>query len=90
MLKLTLLEIGQIFGSQGSFGKKALSIFEKYGTKAAITDFAILLGGYVSDYSINDSNQLEDRTGWYLTKTDYNNVCVRAVNICGGNIHNMW
>jgi len=73
MIKLTLLEISRIFG------EKALSIFEKYGTKAAITDFAILLGGYVSDFTVNDSNQLKDRTGWYWTKTDYNKTDARAV-----------
>jgi len=78
-MNLTLLETNQIFGSQGVFGKKALSIFEKYGTKAAITDFAILLGGYVSDFTVNDSNQLKDRTGWYWTKTDYNKTDARAV-----------
>ncbi len=35
------------------FGNSRLDIFDKYGTKCAITDFAILLGGYVSseDYT---------------------------------------
>ena len=80
---MTLLEINQIFGSQGIFGKKALSIFEKYGTKAAITDFAILLGGYVSINTINDSNELKDRTGLYWTKTNHNNTDARAVNWSG-------
>ena len=33
------------------FGDDQLDILKKYGTKCAITDFSILLGGYVSgDY----------------------------------------
>ena len=31
------------------FERDRLSVIEKRGTKAAITDFAILLGGYVTD-----------------------------------------
>ena len=30
------------------FGENALEIFKKYGTKCAITDFSILLGGFVA------------------------------------------
>lgn len=49
-----------------------LSILQKRGTKAAITDFSILLGGYVSDsYFIDGSaNELADRTGEYWTSSD--------------------
>ena len=53
-------------------------IFKKHGTKAAITDSGILLGGYVSDeHYINDNYSLDNRTGWYWTKTDngYNEIC---------------
>ena len=48
------------------FGNDKLDILEKRGTQAAITDFSVLLGGWVSD---NDSS-LEGRTGCYWTKSD--------------------
>lgn len=83
MEKLTLLEENQIFGDS------AIEIIRKRGTKTAITDYAMLLGGYVSDnYSVDDSNSLDKRTGWYWTKTkdndndEYiNNACM--VNVAG-------
>ena len=52
------------------FGDDKLDILEKRGTKAAITDFSILLGAYVSDYHIDNDSSLEGRTGWYWTKSD--------------------
>lgn len=54
------------------FGNKKLSIFEKRGTKAALTDFSILLGAFVNDFCfIDNSNQtLADRTGYYWTSSD--------------------
>ena len=51
------------------FGKEKLDIFEKRGTQAAITDFSILLGGWVSNYRISNDNSLEGRTGIYWTKS---------------------
>ena len=36
-----------------------IGIIEKRGTKAAITDFAILLGGYVTDNYYVDGNGLQ-------------------------------
>ena len=64
-MEVTLLKEEQIFG------KNRLKIFDEYGTKAAITDFAILLGGFVSNhYYYNNSNSLEDRTGFYWTSSD--------------------
>ena len=66
-MELDLLEENQIFGAN------KLSIFDKYGTQAAITDFSILLGNYVSlDYHISEENNLKNRTGWWWTKTDKN------------------
>lgn len=53
-MELTLLEKNQIFG------KDRLKIFDQIGVKAAITDYAIALGGYVSN---NDF--IENRTGSY-------------------------
>ena len=47
-----------------------LDILKKRGTKAAITDFSILLGAYVSNYHIDNDSSLEGRTGYYWTKSD--------------------
>lgn len=52
------------------FGNDKLDILEKRGTQAAITDFSILLGGWVSDAHIKNDSSLEGRTGVYWTKTD--------------------
>ena len=52
------------------FGNNKLDILKKRGTKAAITDFSILLGAYVSDYHIDNDSSLEGRTGYYWTKSD--------------------
>ena len=66
------------------FGDKELEILKKRGTKVAITDFAILLGGYVSnDYHIDSDSSLKGRTGWYWTKTDDGDNDARVVNGCG-------
>ena len=54
MNKCTFLTEEQYFGSN------QLEVIKKRGTKAAITDFAILLGGYVSDgYHLDNDNSLE-------------------------------
>jgi len=57
-----------------TFGEYQLEILKKYGTKCAITDFAILLGGYVSfnDYT-SEGNNLNNRTAYWWTKTPYDN-----------------
>ena len=47
-----------------------LDILKKYGTKCAITDFSILLGGFVfDDWHTNEGNSRKDRTGYWWTKT---------------------
>ena len=52
------------------FGNSQLEILQKYGTKCAITDFAILLGGDVtSDEFTSEGNTLNNRTGWWWTKS---------------------
>lgn len=62
------------------FGKNSLKIFEKYGTKAAITDFSILLGGYVNNhYHTKEGNTDKDRTGWWWTRTDDGDNDARSV-----------
>ena len=68
MLDFTFLTIEQCFGD------KQLDILKKYGTRCAITDFSILLGGYVAgDYYTSEGNSRNDRTGWWWTKTPYDN-----------------
>ena len=52
------------------FGDKQLDILKKYGTKAAISDYAILLGGSVFRYHhISEGNTLKNRIGWWWTKS---------------------
>ena len=51
------------------FGNDKLDILKKRGTQAAITDFSILLGAYVSDYHIDNDRSLEGRTSFYWTKS---------------------
>ncbi len=74
MSKLTFLTEEQCFGSD------RLDIFKKRGTKAAITDFSILLGGYFSDDHIESDYSLEGRTGHYWTKSDDGDNDARVVN----------
>ena len=53
------------------FESEKLDIFKKRGTKAAITDFAIALGGFVSSsYHVDSDTSLKGRTGYYWTKSD--------------------
>ena len=66
------------------FGNNQLDIISRYGTKCAITDFSILLGGYVSsDYYTSEGNTRKDRTGWWWTKTPYDDDA-RVVSKDGG------
>lgn len=61
------------------FGNNQLDIISKYGTKCAITDFSILLGGYVSsNYYTSEGNTRKDRTGWWWTKSSDgdNDACI--------------
>ena len=66
------------------FGNNQLDIFKKYGTKCAITDFSILLGGYVSsNYFTDEGNTNKDRAGWWWTKTPDGDNDARVVNFNG-------
>ena len=77
-IKLTLLDENQVFGSNG------LDIIKKYGTKCAITDFAILLGGYVSsDFYTSEGYARKDRIGWWWTKSSEVDDDVRVVYVDG-------
>ena len=61
------------------FGNDKLDILEKRGTQAAITDFSVLLGGWLSNCHVDNDSSLEGRTGWYWTKSDYGNNDARVV-----------
>ena len=66
------------------FGGNKLDILGKRGIKSAITDFSILLGGFVSSNDhIDNDNSLEGRTGWYWTKSDDGDNNARVVLTTG-------
>ena len=70
------------------FGNDKLDILEKRGTKAVITDFAILLGGYVSDSKhIDNDSSLDGRTGYYWTKSNDGDKFVCVVTDDGSDHH---
>ncbi len=81
--KLDLLREDQVKG------KDRLEIFDKIGETAAITDYAIALGGYVASnyFTKGGENRLECRTGYYWTKTcdGYNDA--RVVDYDGSSDH---
>lgn len=62
MSNLTILTMDEIADRN-----QQLEIFRKRGTKATISDFAMLLGGQVSNYNY----KLKKRTGSYWTDTGY-------------------
>lgn len=70
------------------FGSERLYIIKKRGTRAAITDFSILLGGSVSAKyyinSIDSDDSLESRTGYYWTRSDDGNNDAYVVYDTGG------
>ena len=80
MSDFTFLTIEQIFGSY------PIDVIKKRGTRAAITDFSVILGGFVYDYEhVNGDTYLEGRTGLYWTTAaedgnllvvDYHGNCV--------------
>lgn len=74
MNKITIPTISQIYEEE------QLEIFEKYGTKAVISDFAIILGGIVSDWCIDDFNSLDKRTGCWWTQTPFNDTQISIVD----------
>lgn len=53
-----------------TIGNSQIDILRKYGTMCATTDFAILLGGYVSsNFYADECLSLKDRTGIWWTKS---------------------
>ena len=61
------------------FGSDKLDVLKKRGTKAAITDFSVLLGGWVSSEHVENDSSLEGRTGYYWTKSDDGDNDARVV-----------
>ena len=81
MSDITILTVGEVFGDATT---KQLEIFKKRGTRAAVSDWAIALGAYVSDdYYATDSMTLDNRTCWYWLKDRYSEVSARAVGFDG-------
>ena len=65
-MEVTLLNKDQVFGNE------KIDIIKKYGSKACITDFSILLDGFVlNSYHVFNGYSLKDRTGMWLTKSSY-------------------
>ena len=65
------------------FEDDKLDIFKKRGTMAAVTDFSILLGAYVSNYHVDGDSSLEGRTGYYWTRSDDGDNDARVVGGLG-------
>ena len=82
--EITFLSNDQVFG-----GSKALELFKRYGTKCAITDFSILLGGYVEgNFYTSEGNSRNDRTGWWWTKSSDGDNDARVVSDTGNSYWN--
>ena len=76
--KFTLLSEEEIFGSQ------EIDIISKMRGRCAISDFAILLGAYVSeDDFIKDDSSLKGRTTWWWTRSSDGNGHVHNVTKVG-------
>ena len=65
------------------FGEEQLDILKKRGTKAAITDFSVLLGGWLYSEHVENDSSLEGRTGIYWTKLDDGYGDARGVSFNG-------
>ena len=74
--EFTLLSDEQTFGSQ------QIDVIGKMGGMCAISDFAILLGAYVSDdYHVDGDRSLKGRTGWWYLSSSDGAGDVRAIGI---------
>lgn len=78
-IKLDLLTKEQAIGGS------SLEIFKKYGTRAAATDFAILLGGAVNEMFLytSDGESIENRSADYYIKTKPIVYCDNIINYQG-------
>ena len=70
------------------FERDKLDVLKKRGTRAAITDFSILLGAYVSDCHVENDSSLEGRTGYYWTKSDDGDIDALVVDDDGSREYN--
>ena len=70
------------------FGNDKLDVLKKRGTRAAITDFSILLGGFDYD-DVNGDTSLEGRTGYYWTTADTVDDGVMTVDYYGNGSHRL-
>lgn len=76
--EVTLLSEGEVFGLE------RIDITNRMGGRCAISDFAILLGAYVSDeVYIDDDSSLKGRTTWWWTRSSDGDGDVRTVLIDG-------
>jgi hypothetical protein len=73
-MEVTLLNKDQIFGNQ-------IDIIKKYGSKSCITDFSILLDGFVlNNHHVFNGFSLKDRTGMWITKSSYDSDNIYIVD----------
>ena len=71
------------------FGNNQLDIISRYGTKCAITDFSILLGGFASpNHYTSEGNTRKDRAGWWWTKSSDGHNDAHVVNKDGNSNFN--
>lgn len=77
MNDFTFLTKDQIFGSN------QIEVIKKRGTKAAISDFSVMLGGQLSDSHVASDSSLKGRTGNYWTKSDYEERFMFTVQALG-------
>ena len=82
MREITLLYRYQVFDDE------KLSIFEKIGTKCAITDFAIALDSYVSNNYVDYDHTLRGRTCWYYLSSPCIITEVQCISSKGSNDKN--
>ena len=73
-----------LLSDEQTFGSQKIDIIRQMGTKCAITDFAILLGAFVSGYyHVDDDSSLKDRTGWWYLSSSDGDGDVRGVSTYG-------
>ena len=75
--EFTLLDINQVFGHYGT------DLFRHIERKCAITDFAILLGAFVSRYCVDYDYSLKGRTSNYYLLSSDGNRNVQIVDATG-------
>ena len=74
----------KLLTDEQTFGSQQIDVIKKMGGKCAVSDFAILLGAYVSDdYHVDEDNSMRGRTGWWYLSNSDGNWDVRDVNVDG-------